>query len=146
MTRWSSAMPIAVMTESSENTMSRIITWPMTLANDAAGLAGPCSRPSSLSWISYVAFASRNRPPPIRIRSRPEIPLPEQLEQRLGQPGDPDDRPQQRDPHHHRGDQADAARALLLLLRQFRRQDRDEDDVVHAEDDFEEGQRDEGDQ
>ena len=33
-TRWSSAMPIAVMTESSENTMSRIITWPMTLAND----------------------------------------------------------------------------------------------------------------
>ncbi len=45
MTRWSSAMPIAVMTESSENTMSSIITWPMTLANDAAGLAGPPSWP-----------------------------------------------------------------------------------------------------
>ena len=32
------------------------------------------SAPSRLSWISSVAFASRNRPPPIRIRSRPEMP------------------------------------------------------------------------
>ena len=42
--------------------------------------------------------------------------------------------------------QPDAARALLLILRQLPRQDRDEDDVVDAEDDLEERQRDERDE
>ena len=49
MTHRSSAMPMAVMTESSENTMSSSMTWPMTLANDAAVRAAPCVSPSSLS-------------------------------------------------------------------------------------------------
>src|SRR5512134_202367 len=68
------AIPTAVITESSENTMSSITIWPITAANVARprGLACPCS-PSSLSWISKVLFAIRNRPPTMRMRSRPEI-------------------------------------------------------------------------
>ena len=47
------AMPTAVMTESSENTMSSSITWTMTAANEAATRADSWpSSPSSLSWIS----------------------------------------------------------------------------------------------
>ena len=53
MTHSSSTMPTAVMTESSENTMSSSMIWTMTLANDAATLLDACpSSPSSLSWIS----------------------------------------------------------------------------------------------
>ena len=44
---------------------------------------------------------------------------------------------------HHRGQQAHAPRACRCCGRQLARQDRDEDDVVDAEDDLEEGQRDE---
>ena len=43
-------------------------------------------------------------------------------------------------------DQPDAARFRLLVRRQLAGQDRDEDHVVHAEHDLEEGQRDERDQ
>ena len=42
--------------------------------------------------------------------------------------------------------QPDAPRLPLLRLRQLAAQDRDEDDVVDAEDDLEKGQRDEGEQ
>ena len=42
------------------------------------------------------------------------------------------------DAHHHRRDETDPAGALLLLLRELARQDRDEDDVVHPENDLEE--------
>ena len=73
-THSSSTIPTAVMTESSEKTMSSSMIWTMTLANDAATRS---ERVPFLafepSWISYVLLPSRNRPPPIRIRSRPEI-------------------------------------------------------------------------
>ena len=70
----SRAIPTAVMTESSENTTSISATCTSTepkLAVPAASWAC-ASEPSSLSWISQVAFPIRNRPPPRRIRSRPE--------------------------------------------------------------------------
>ena len=74
------AMPTAVITESSEKTRSSSRIWTMTPPNEAATRAGPCrSPPSRLSWISQVAFASRNRPPPIRTRSRPETSWPSTL-------------------------------------------------------------------
>ena len=47
------------------------------------------------------------------------------------------------DPHDHRGQQAGPPRAVAALARQLARQNRDEDDVVDAEDDLEERQRDE---
>ncbi len=43
MTHRSSTMPMAVMTESSENTMSSTMIWAITLANDTAARPGPCS-------------------------------------------------------------------------------------------------------
>src|SRR6187402_2750658 len=67
-----SAIPTAVITESSENTMSSSRIWVITPANEAARRPGACSSsPSSLRWISCVLFAMRNRPPTMRIRSRP---------------------------------------------------------------------------
>ena len=69
-------MPMAVITESSEKTMSSSMIWTITAANDAPGAARPAASPSSFSWISNVALASRNSPPPSRIRSRPEIAWP----------------------------------------------------------------------
>jgi hypothetical protein len=77
MTHNSSTMPIAVMTESSEKTMSSSMICTITLMNDAATRPEACpSSPSSLSWISKVLLPSRNNPPPIRIRSRPETACP----------------------------------------------------------------------
>ncbi len=70
----SSTRPTAVSTESSENTMSsRTIctSTPPKLAT-LPPAAVWASSPSSDSWISVVAFQSRNRPPPMRITSRVE--------------------------------------------------------------------------
>ena len=70
----SSAMPTAVITESSEKTRSSIKICVMTLAKLATALPLPCSdAPSSLWWISCVLLPMRNAPPRIRMRSRPEI-------------------------------------------------------------------------
>jgi hypothetical protein len=52
-TETSFTMPTAVITESSENTMSRRMIWIRTLANVALTLALECpSSPSRFSWIS----------------------------------------------------------------------------------------------
>ena len=82
----------------------------------------------------------------MRIKSRPEISLLQHVEQRRRQVRHPGDREQQRDAHDHRREHAHAPRPLLLVLRQLARQDRHEDDVVDAEDDLENGQRDERDE
>ena len=81
----------------------------------------------------------------MRIRSRPEMPRPAISKSGDGQPRDPDNGPQQAEPHQHGGDQPDATRASLLVLGQLARQNRDEDDVVDPEDDLEKCQSDEGD-
>ena len=84
----SSTMPTAVITESSENTMSMIAICTMTAAKPARTAAAACSSsssPSSEPWISCTLFHSRKRPPPMRMRSRPEMSLPDDGEQRLGQ-------------------------------------------------------------
>ena len=75
-----SAMPTAVITESSEKTMSSTMICRITALNDGATRADRSpSTPSSFSWISRVALASRNRPPPSRMRSRPDTPRPSTL-------------------------------------------------------------------
>src|SRR3990172_1254026 len=77
----SRTMPTAVMTESREKMASRATIWAITLPKLAAAPwveACPVS-PSSFWWISWVAFAMRNRPPRIRIRSRPENSSPSTL-------------------------------------------------------------------
>src|SRR5215211_3473735 len=76
MTSMSSAIPIAVMMESSENTRSMTISCMITRVSGARGEAAAvsaCGSRASISpWISWVALAMRNKPPPMRIRSRQE--------------------------------------------------------------------------
>src|SRR5690606_32248123 len=72
-TQRSSTMPTAVMIESNENTISSTMIWAMTAMKLVAAPGATCSEaPSSFWWISWVALPMRNRPPPIRIRSRHE--------------------------------------------------------------------------
>ncbi|MNO94906.1 hypothetical protein D3C76_865350 [compost metagenome] len=62
--------------------------------------------------------------------------LAEDMEQVGGQAHHPGDRQQQQDARAHRQRQAEEARFRLLRGGQAGNQDRDEDDVVDAEDDF----------
>ena len=146
MTAISFTMPTAVMIESSENTRSMMMICKSTAPNVALTLldAWPSS-PSVSWWISIVLFHSRNSPPRMRIRSRPEISWPSDREQRRGQPDQPGQHEQEPDAHEHREEQADAPRELAPLGRQLVDQDRDEDDVVDAEHELERGQRGKGD-
>src|SRR5687767_12281834 len=60
---------------------------------------------------------------------------------RLCQADDPRERKEQQDAGDHGAEEPQAPRAWLLFLRQFPRENRDEDDVVDAKDDLEERQR-----
>src|SRR5690606_17100341 len=74
-----SAMPTAVITESSENTMSITAIWAITTQNtcEAMVVRGSSSWPPLISSrISMTPFTSRKAPPTIRIRSRTEMPMP----------------------------------------------------------------------
>ena len=64
-----------------------------------------------------------------------------QGEQRRRQSHDPGDRQQQQDPGPHRQPQAESACGVALRLGQATDQDRDEDDVVDAQNDFKRGER-----
>ena len=140
----SSTMPTAVMIESSENTMSMIMICTITAAKPAltADAAWP-STPSSDWWISPVLFQRRNRPPPIRTRSRPEISWPTMSMRNSGAV-----MPMIQESMNSRPTRMNIARnrpimprLALLLRRQLVDQDRDEDDVVDAEHQLERGER-----
>ena len=74
MTDTSFTSPTAVMTESKENTRSKMAIWRSIMPSPTGTDVSACSvSPSRLLWISCVAFARRKRPPTIRIMSRPEI-------------------------------------------------------------------------
>ena len=114
----SSAMPTAVITESSEKTMSSSMIWTITDANDGA------TRAELVPFFALELFVNLER----RLAEQEQAAddqnqiaardlLPEHGEERRGQPDDPGNRQQQQDAHHHRRHQADAARLELLLLR-----------------------------
>ena len=63
-----------------------------------------------------------------------------------GEPHDPGEREEQQDAHAHRAAEPERAPALLLFFRQLADEDRDEDDVVYAENDFEKRQGEKRDQ
>jgi hypothetical protein len=127
--------------------MSSSMIWTIT-APKAAGPScpEPCSAPSSLSWISHVAFAIRKRPPSEQDQVAARDRLPEDVEPGLDEAHHPRDREEEADPHQHREREAEAPRARALLLRELPGQDREEDQVVDPEDDLEEGQGQEGDE
>src|SRR5262245_7980802 len=65
------------------------------------------------------------------------------IEPRLREPSEPDDGEEQRDARDHRERKPADARRVALLRRQPPDENRDEDDVVDAENDLEQRQRDE---
>jgi len=65
----------------------------------------------------------------------------EQCKERCGEPDNPRERDQQSDAHEHREKQAEAARQFPVLPRQLVDEDRNEDDVVDAEHQFQRGER-----
>ena len=67
-------------------------------------------------------------------------------DERRRQPDDPRNREEQHDPHQHRAEQTRAPRARLIAGGQLAGKNRNEDDVVDAEDDFEKRERDEREQ
>ena len=71
--------------------------------------------------------------------------LAERRKQRLREPHDPGDRKQQQNSRAHCRQQANPAGQRLLARRQATADDRDEDDVVDAQDDFHRRQGDQGD-
>ena len=74
-----SAMPTAVITESSENTMSSSRICTMTPPNDAAAFAAAVPFLAFELVVDLVrALGDRNRPPTSRIRSRPVMLVAEQ--------------------------------------------------------------------
>ena len=115
----------------------------MTLANEAAASGRPALVLALQLVVNFVgrlgeqeqAAAEQNQVAPGDVLTEQR-----DREQRLGQPRNPENRPEQPDAHHHRGDRADPAGALLLLLRELARQNRDEDDVVDPENNLEKGQ------
>ena len=82
----------------------------------------------------------------MRMRSRPEKPWLNAVNSGSREPHDPGQREQQQDAHPHRAAQPDRPPALLLFLRQLADQDRNEDDVVYAKNDFEKGEGEKRDQ
>ena len=64
----------------------------------------------------------------------------ENVEKGIGEIGDPVDGQQEGDAHEHRQRESDNARLIALIHGQAIGQDRDENDIVDAEHDFERGQ------
>ena len=113
----SSAMPIAVMIESSENTRSMTMICMMTQKNALGlrlGLRSPW-RASTSAWISCVALAIRKAPPPIRMMSRQDSATFFTVMTGSVSPISQTSTLSSNDAEHQRQRQADLPRALGLL-------------------------------
>ena len=110
MTHSSSTMPMAVMTESSEKTMSSNMICAITLANDDGSPAGrvlllPFKGPVNLEGAlreEKQATANQNQ-----IATREGA---AEREDRVGEPREPGERKQQPHAHQHRAEQPHSAR------------------------------------
>ena len=108
-------MPTAVMTESSENTMSSSAIWISTEANDAATFArGVPFLPFEPVVDLVGALPEQEEPAQDQDQVAAGDVLAEHGEQRRGQPDDPGQREQQQDARAHRQQQPDAPRLRLL--------------------------------
>ena len=148
MTQMLSAMPTAVITESSENTISSSRICTMTPVNETRAfvlVAWPSSS-SSFSCTSRTLFQIRNKPAEQQhqIAAGNSTVQDGQREQRLRQPHDPREAHQEQDSRDERERETELARLRLLFLRQLAGENRDEDDVVDAEHDLERREREEG--
>ena len=113
----SSTMPTAVITESSENTMSMSMICDDDRGERARRLSravpSPCSSPSSLPWISNVAFADQKQTADDQNQIAARDAVSEHREQRLRELDDPRDAQQQQHPRPERADESELARPRL---------------------------------
>ena len=110
-------MPMAVITESSENTMSSSRIWTITAPNDGRDAR---RGPALLAFELVVDLVGRLGDQEQPAREQDEIAagdlLAEHGEQRTGQPHDPGDRQQHEDAHDHGQAEAEASGAGALVL------------------------------
>ena len=134
------------MMESSENTMSMMMICTMMAAKLAfTPFEAWPSSPSVSWWISMVDFHTRNRPPAMRMRSRPEMSVPMTVNSGAVSPTIHDStssRPMRMNIARNRP----MRRAFSRCTRsQLVDQDGDENDVVDAEHQLERRQREKSD-
>ena len=139
-------MPIAVMMESRENTMSMTMIWTMTQKNALAR-----RRAIVLSVAGFhlaVNFVGRLGDQEQSAADQDDV-APGKAdalyrEDVLRQPDQPHQQAEQQNSKHQRQRQADLPRALRLPFGYPRDDDRQEDDVVDTENDFQRRQRQQG--
>jgi hypothetical protein len=145
-------MPTAVITESSEDDVDD-----GNLADDApkellgrlhpavSASAGPCWSRADLDEDLVRGLVEQKQAAEQQHQVASADALADHVEQVVGQAHHPAQREQQREAREHRKTQAEASRLVAQLRRQPADQDRDEDDVVDAQDDLQGGQHREGD-
>jgi hypothetical protein len=143
-------MPTAVMTESSENTMSTTAIWAMTLQNRAAACRLGRALLALLALLDGLEDLARclveqEQPAAQQHQVAPAEGVAGDREQLGRQAHDPAERQQQRDARDHRERQAGAARLVALCSGEPAHQDGQEDDVVDAQHDLEGREHPEGD-
>jgi len=106
-------MPTAVITESSENTMSSNMIWISTAVNDDTDAPRPAPLALQLAMDLLGTFRHKEQPPDDHDQIPPAQPVPEYSDPRLRQPRHPRNRQQQEDPHDHRQPEPDHPRPVL---------------------------------
>jgi hypothetical protein len=141
-----STMPTAVITESSENTISSSRICTMTLVNDGRLASPALSAPAFQLVVNFMgALGDEEQAADQQDHVAAGNPLTGHGDERRRQAHHPRDGQQQPEPRDHGQRQADDPRPLALLGPEPPGQDRDEHDVVDAEDDLEHRQREKGD-
>ena len=134
MTENALAIPTAVITLSSENTIS---SSPICDNSSKGALSGPrrLVRPVVLEALMDLprALVEQKEAAPDQHNVAPGDGMPEEIEHRAGQAHDPGDRSQQRQPADQSDRQTNLPCPVLLLWRQPRGQNREKDEIVDPE-------------
>ena len=130
-------MPTAVITESSEKTRSSRTIWTQH-AGEVRPHPGALVPLLSLEVLVDLvgALAEQEEPAADQDHIAPGDLLPNDREQRRGEPDDPAQREQQQDSHEKRHAEPQPAGECLPVLGQLVHEDRDEHDIVYAKDDL----------
>ena len=135
-------MPIAVMMESSENTMSMTMIWTITQKNAPAFGEAPSVRLARFNFgMDFVGrLGDQEQPAADQDDIAPGKREAMHGDDGLGQSDQPYQQAEQQDAKHQRQRQADLARALRLRRGMPRDDHRQKDDIVDAEHDLQRSQ------
>ena len=136
------AMPTAVITESSENTISITAIWAMTTPKPPQIFAGSALVPAFQVVVDFHrGLADQEQATTDQHDVAPGNRLAPDGEQRLVETGQPGDDEQQREARDQRRAEAEPACCRALTLREPVCENGNEDKVVDAEHDLKRGQR-----